>query len=91
MDFATILIWVSLILIGVSLLMMVVFGVIHGSHRFRDESKMGIAALLLPVLILLVAYAVSQSWTSAFVMAAVFTALSGFVALVVSGAKSLFT
>ena len=70
---------------------MVVFGAIHGAHRVRDESKLGLAALALPILILLVAYAVSGSWTEAAIMAALFTALSGFVALVISGAKSLFT
>ena len=87
----TALIWLCLILIGLGLLMMVGFGLKNSGHRLAGESKMGLAAFALPVLILVVAYLVSQSWTAAFVMAAVFTALSGLLALVIAGAKSFFS
>lgn len=89
MDIVQILIWVCLGLIAVSLLMMVVFGLKNSVHRLGGESKLGLLALLLPVIILVVAYAVSGSWTAAAIMAALFTALSGFVALIIAGAKSL--
>ncbi|MDT7857791.1 hypothetical protein RQM47_14160 [Rubrivirga sp. S365] len=87
----TALIWLCLILIGLGLLMMVGFGLKNASHRLAGESKMGLAAFALPVLILIVAYFASGDWTSAFVMAAVFTALSGLLALVIAGAKSFFS
>ena len=87
----TALIWLCLILIGLGLLMMVGFGLKNAGHRLAGESKMGLAAFALPVLILVVAYAVSGSWTAAFVMAAVWTAISGLLALVIAGAKSFFS
>ena len=87
----TALIWLCLILIGLGLLMMVGFGLKNASHRLGGESKMGLAAFALPLIILVIAYVVAGDWTSAFVMAAVFTALSGLVALLISGAKSFFS
>ena len=85
------LIWLCLILIGLGLLMMLGFGLKNAGHRLAGESKMGLAAFALPVIILVVAYLVSGTWTGAFVMAAVFTALSGLLALVIAGAKSFFS
>ena len=87
----TALIWLCLLLIGFGLLMMLGFGLKNASHRLGGESKMALAAFALPVLILVVAYVLSGDWTSAFVMAAVFTALSGLLALLISGAKSFFS
>ena len=86
-----ILIWLCLGLIALGLLMMLGFGLKNAGHRMAGESKMAIAAFALPVLILVVAYVLSGSWTAAFVMAAVFTTLSGLVALLIAGAKSFFS
>ena len=86
----TALIWLALILIGLSLLMMIVFG-LRNAGTFLQQGKLAMAAFALPVLILLVAYAVDGTWTGAFVAAAIFTALAGFAALLISGAKSLIS
>lgn len=91
MDIVTILVWVCLAIIVISLLMMLGFGLKNSSHRLGGESKLALAALALPVVILLVVYAISNSWTEAAVMTAVITALAGFLALIVSGARSLFS
>ncbi|MEM1115296.1 MAG: hypothetical protein AAF594_06340 [Bacteroidota bacterium] len=87
---ASILIYLVLAIIFVSLLMMIGFG-LRNSGTFLQQGKLALAAFALPVIILVVAFAVSQDWTSAFVMAAVFTALSGFLALVISGVRSFFS
>ena len=85
------LIYLCLALVGISLLMMIGFGAMHGSHRLRGESKLGLAAFALPIIILVVAFAVDGTWTGAAIATALFTALSGFAALLISGVKSLFS
>ena len=84
------LIWLCLILIGISLLMMVGFGLKNAGSAL-SQSKLGLAAFALPLLIFVVAYAVDGTATGAAVATALFTALAGFVALLISGARSLFS
>ena len=86
----TALVWLCLVLIGISLLMMIGFGLKNAGSALR-QSKLGLAAFALPLVIFVVVFLVTQDVTSAAVMTAVFTALSGFVALLISGARSLFT
>lgn len=86
----TALVWLCLGIIGLSVLMMVGFGLKNAGSTLK-QSKLGLAAFALPLVIFVVVYLVTQDATSAAVMTAVFTALSGFVALLISGARSLFT
>jgi hypothetical protein len=71
------------------------FGIKNASHRLAGESKVGLAAFVLPVVILLVVYAVNignedyNPWAIAFVWTAVVMTLSGLAALLIAGAKSL--
>ncbi|MEM0964017.1 MAG: hypothetical protein AAGK21_15930 [Bacteroidota bacterium] len=84
------LVYLCLGLIGVSLLIMIGAG-LRNAGTVLSQSKLGLAAFALPLLIFVVAFAVDGTWTGAAVAAALFTALSGFVALVISGAKGLFS
>ena len=86
----TILIYVTLGLILVSLAMMVVFG-LRNAGTFLQQGKLALAAFALPVVIFVIAYLVDGTWTGAAVATALFTALSGFAALVISGVKSLIS
>ena len=86
----TALIWLCLIVIGLSLLMMVVFG-LKNAGTTLSQSKLGLAAFALPVLIFVIAYAVDGTAEGAAVATALALALAGFLALVISGAKSLIT
>ena len=86
----TALVWLCLAIIGLSVLMMVGFGLKNAGNTLK-QSKLGLAAFALPLVIFVVAYLVDGSVTSVAVAAALFTALSGFVALLISGARSLFT
>ena len=86
----TALVWLCLIIIGLSVLMMVGFGLKNAGNTLK-QSKLGLAAFALPLIIFVVVFLVTQDATSAAVMTALFTALSGFVALLISGARSLFT
>ena len=92
---ATALIWLALILIGISLLMMVGFG-LKNAGTVLSGSKLGLAAFALPVIILLILFAVSSgsdygAWTTAAVLTAAIMTVLGIIALVVFGAKSLFS
>ena len=84
----TALVYLCLIVIGLSLLMMVVFGLKNAGSTL-SQSKLGLFGFALPLIIFVIAYAVSGDVTSAAVMTAVFTELSGLVAILISGAKSL--
>ena len=86
---AIILIYLCLALIAVSILMMVGFGLSNAGTALSG-SKLGLVSFALPILIFVVAYLVDGTVTGAAVATAMFTALSGFVALVISGLKSLF-
>ncbi len=86
----TILIYLVLALIAISLLMMVVFG-LRNVGTVLSQSKLGLAAFALPVLIFVVAYAIDGTATGAAVATALALTLSGFVALIISGARSLFS
>lgn len=87
---ATALIYLVLVLIAVSLLMMVGFG-LKNAGGVLSQSKLGLAAFALPLLIFVVAYLVDGTATGAAVATALALALSGFLALVISGARSLFS
>jgi len=84
------LVYLCLALIGVSLLIMIGFGLKNAGGTL-SQSKLGLAAFALPLLIFVVAYLVDGTVTGAAVATALFTALSGFAALVISGAKSLIS
>ncbi len=84
------LVWLCLVLIGVSLLMMIGFGLKNAGSTLT-QSKLGLAAFALPLLIFVVAYAIDGTFAGAAVATALFTALSGFVALIIAGARGLFT
>ena len=87
----TILIYLVLALVVLSLLMMLGFGLKNASHRLGGESKLGLAAFALPVLVLVIVFAVSGDWTTAAIWTALVVALSGLLALVISGARSLIS
>ena len=61
---ATALIYLVLVLIAVSLLMMVGFG-LKNAGTALSQSKLGLAAFALPVLIFVIAYAVDGTATGA--------------------------
>ncbi|PAP76604.1 hypothetical protein [Rubrivirga marina] len=84
------LVWLCLALIGVSLLMMIGFGLKNAGNAL-NQSKLGLAAFALPLIIFVIAYLVDGTATGAAVATAMFMSLSGFIALVISGARSLFT
>ena len=86
----TALVWLCLGLIAISLLMMIGFGLKNAGSTLT-QSKLGLAAFALPALIFVVAYLVDGTVQGAAVATALFTALSGFLALIISSAKSLFT
>ncbi len=86
----TALVYLCLIVIGLSLLMMVVFGLKNASTTLSG-SKLGLAAFALPVLIFVIAYAIDGTAVGAAVATALALTLSGFIALIIAGAKSLFS
>lgn len=86
----TALVWLCLGLIAVSLLMMIGFGLKNAGNTL-SQSKLGLAAFALPLVIFAVAYAVDGTATGAAVATALFTALSGFVALIIAGARGLIS
>ena len=86
----TALVWLCLIVIGLCLLMMVVFGLKNAGATLA-QSKLGLAAFALPVLIFVIAYLIDGTATGAAVATALALALSGFLALLISGARSLFS
>ena len=86
----TALVYLCLIVIGLCLLMMVVFGLLNAGPTLA-QSKLGLAAFALPLLIFVIAYAVDGTATGAAVATALALALSGFLALLISGARSLFS
>ena len=86
----TALVYLCLVVIGLSLLMMVIFGVKNAGSTLT-QSKLGLAAFALPVLIFVIAYAVDGTAVGAAVATALALTLSGFLALIIAGAKSLFT
>ena len=87
----TILIYLALALIAGGLLMILVFGAMNAGNRFKGESKMVLFAFALPLILLGVMRAVGGDWTSAFVLTAIWLTLLGLLALLVTGAKSLFS
>jgi hypothetical protein len=91
----TALVYLCLIVIGLSLLMMVGFGLKNAGSTLTN-SKLGLAAFALPVLIFGVLFAVNQGAEyGAFLTAGVLTAaimtVLGLIALIAFGTKSLFT
>lgn len=86
-----ILVYICLALIAASLLMMIGFGLKNAGSTIARESKLVLASFVLPILIFFVAYAVDGTWTGAAVGTALAMALAGFAALIISGARSLFS
>ena len=84
------LVWLCLIVIGLCLFMMVLFGLKNAGSTLT-QSKLGLAAFALPVLIFVIAYAIDGTAVGAAVATAIALTLSGFLALIIAGAKSLFT
>ena len=85
------LVYLVLAIVGISILMMLGFGLKNASHRLAGESKVGLAAFALPVVVLVIVFAVSGDWTTAAIWTAMIVALSGLLALVISGARSLLS
>ena len=81
-------VYLCLALIGISLLMMIGFG-LKNAGTVLSQSKLGLAAFALPLVIFAIAYMVDGTMTGAAVGTAIALALSGFVALIISGAKGL--
>ncbi len=86
-----ILIYLCIAAIGLTLLMMVGFGLKNAGARMAGQSKVGLLAFALPLLIFIIAFAVDKTWEGAAVATAIAMTLSGFLALVISGARSLFS
>ena len=86
----TALVYLCLVVIGLSLAMMVLFGLKNAGSTLT-QSKLGLAAFALPVVIFVIAYLVDGTAVGAAVATALALALSGFVALIIAGARSLFT
>ncbi len=84
------LVYLCLIVIGICLLMMVGFGLKNAGSTLA-QSKLGLAAFGLPVLIFVIAFAIDGTATGAAVATALALTLSGFLALLISGARSLFS
>ena len=94
---ATILIWLALGLILVSLAMMVLFG-LRNAGTFLSQSKLGLAAFALPALLLVILFALAGGtgeayggWATAAVWTAAAMTVLGILALLVFGLKGLFT
>ena len=89
----TALIYFTLALIVASIAVMLVFGLKNAS-RLLGQSKLGLAAFALPVLLLVVFYVLNAGhpeggWTVAAIWTALITAGLGLLALVVSGVRGL--
>ncbi len=86
----TALVYLCLAIIAISVLMMVGFGLKNAGSTLA-QSKLGLAAFALPVLIFVIAFAVDGTMTGAAVATAIALTISGLAALLISGAKSLFS
>lgn len=89
----TALIYLTLALVAASLVVMLVFG-LKNSSRLLSQSKLGLAAFVLPAVLLVVFYALNAGhpeggWTVAAIWTALITAGLGLLALVVSGVRGL--
>jgi len=85
-------IWLSLALVAVGLLVIVVFGIkslASGKHR-----PWSIAAMLLPLVVFGICYAISlgapEPATTAMILTAVTLLAAGVIAIVLTGVKGLF-
>ena len=87
----TSLIYVSIGIIAVCLLMILGFGAKNAGARLKGESKMVLFAFALPLILLGVMFAVSGTWTSAFVFTAIALTLLGLLSLLLTGARNLFS
>lgn len=85
-----ILIYLCLALIAVSLAMMLGFGV-KNAGRIGDESKLGLVAIALPLLLFAVSFVIAGGWIGAGVWTALLMALASVLALLASGARTFFT
>ncbi len=89
----TALIYLTLALVAASLVVMLVFGLKNAS-RLLSQSKLGLAAFALPVVLLVIFYALNTghpegAWTVAAIWTSLVTAGLGLLALVVSGVRGL--
>ncbi len=89
------LVWLCFVIIGLSLLMMIGFGLRNAGTTLAG-SKLGLAAFALPAILFVVLYAVNSGnpeggWQTAAVLTAIIMAALGLLSLVIFGAKSLFS
>lgn len=90
----TILIYLVLGLIAASLVVMLVFGAKNAAWRLAGQSKVALAAMAMPLVLLIVFFLINQghpqgAWTVAAIWTALLTAGFGLVALLVSGVRGL--
>lgn len=90
----TILIYLCLALVAASLAVMLLFGARNSAFRLAGQSKLALAAFVLPAVLLLVFWAINQghpegAWTMAAIWTALITSVLALVALVVSGVRGL--
>lgn len=91
MDFATLAVWAALLLVGVALVAVVIFGIKSiAEGKFRMTT---LAAMVVPVVVFVIAYALSSGAEAPFAAAAVLTSLILIViaagAILVIGLKGL--
>ena len=84
-----ILIYLVLALVAVSVLMMLGFGLKNAGHRLGGESKVGLAAFALPVVVLLIMRGVTGEWADAFIWATLIVAGLALLSLLLFGLRSL--
>lgn len=88
------LIYLCFALIAAALVIILVFGAKNAGARLAGESKLVMAAFGLPVLLLVIFFAINQghpegAWTVAAIWTALITAGLSLLALVASGVKGL--
>ena len=86
---ATILIYVVLALVALCILMMLGFGLKNAGHRLGGESKVGLAAFALPVVVLVIMYFVTGELDAAFIWATLVVAGLALLSLLAFGIRSL--
>lgn len=88
------LIYLSLFIIAAALVVILIYGAKNAGARLAGESKLVLAAFALPVVLLIVFFAINQgnpegAWTVAAIWTALLTTALALVALLVSGVKGL--
>lgn len=97
MDLVVILIYLCLAIIALTLVVMVVFGLKNASSRLgAAESRMGLFAFAVPIVLIVLFYFLNQghpegAWTMAFIWASIITSVLVLLALLASGVRGLIS